>query len=60
MHYKVWDNAIMTLGLGKEFLGNKIVLIIKEMLNVLKFSIVKTIRNQGGKVTFLGKIFASI
>ena len=50
----------MTLGLGKDFLVNKKGLIIKKMLNVLKFSVAKTIRNKGGKVAFLGKIFATI
>lgn len=44
----------MTLGLRKDSLSNKKVLIIKEMINALKFCVIK-IRSIMKKIVFLEK-----
>lgn len=45
----------MTLGLRKDSLSNKKVLIIKEMINALKFCVIKIIRSIMKNIAFLEK-----
>ena len=45
----------MTLGLRKDSLSNKKLLVIKEMINALKFCVIKIIRSIMKKFAFLEK-----